>query len=80
MSGGRRGRIITRASGFESFTQGDEMTALVRIVFGLVVVWTLIAIVETAGGQILPRDTHADHRTATVPAVPTMLAWLAPAR
>jgi hypothetical protein len=56
------------------------MTALVRIVFGLIAVWTLIAIVETAGGQILPRDTHADHRTETVPAVPKALAWLAPVR
>ncbi|HWK45822.1 MAG TPA: hypothetical protein VNT30_13965 [Stellaceae bacterium] len=30
--------------------------AIIRMICGLVIVWTLVAIVETAGGQILPRD------------------------
>ncbi len=45
------------------------MTTLMRLVFGLVVVWTLVAIVETAGGSILPR-----HASLAIPVAGRALA------
>ena len=42
---------------------------MIRVVCGLVILWTFVAIVETAGGQILPRDFGHEQLPAPIAAV-----------